>query len=75
MGLWQIAQAASVIGRPIHTVYPVRGECTIRNDFHRIFFPVNYPTNGDDNPIVIMWTGVTSGGAPIHFVPLVTDHE
>ena len=75
MGLWQLGQAASVIGKLIHTIYPVRGQSTLRNDFHRIFFPVNYPTSGDERPIVIMWTAVTPGGAPIHFVPLVTDNE
>ena len=73
MGIWQLAQAASVLGIPIHTIYPVRGQCTIRNDFHRIFFPVDYPTTSDDNPVVIMWTGVKRGTAPVHFIPLLTD--
>ena len=71
MGIWQLAQAASVLGTPIHTIYPVRGDSTLRNDFHRIFFPVNYPTTSDDNPVVIMWTGMRPGAAPIHFVPLI----
>ena len=55
MGLWQIAQAASVLDTPIHTIYPIRGESTLCNDFHRIFFPVQYLTTKlDDNPIVII---------------------
>ena len=74
-GIWQIAQAASVLGVPIHTIYPVRGESNLRNDFHRIFFPVNYPTIADDEPIVIMWTGMSSGAAPIHFVALLKNSQ
>ena len=37
MGIWQLAQAASVFEIPVHTIYPVCGECTIRNDFHWMF--------------------------------------
>ena len=60
MGLWQLAQASSVLGIPLHTIYPVRGDSTLRNDFHRMFFPVNYPPSADNEPIVIMWTGTCS---------------
>ena len=75
MGLWQLAQASSVIGIPIHTIYPHRPG-TIRNDFHRIFFPVDYPvTTSDDNPLVIMWTGIHQGSVPVHFVPLLKNPQ
>ena len=76
MGLWQLSQAASVLGVPIHTIYPHRSG-TIRNDFHRIFFPVEYPVDidDDDNPIVIMWTGLKRGTVPIHFVPLLRNPQ
>ena len=30
MGIWQLAQTASVLGVPLHTVYPVCGESTLR---------------------------------------------
>ena len=70
MGLWQLAQASSVFGVPLHTIYPVRGS-SIRNDFHRIFFPLEYPPERDDEPLVIMWTGMTQGSVPVHFVPLL----
>ena len=53
MGLWQLAQSTSVLSVPVHMIYPVRGESTIRNDFHRIFFPVDKMTK-DEKPIVIM---------------------
>ena len=69
MGLWQLAQASSVLGIPLHTIYPVRGD--IGQDFHRIFFPVEYPASSDDIPIVIMWTGLRTGSVPVHFVPLI----
>ena len=71
MGLWQLAQASSVLGIPLHMIYPVRGESTLRNDFHRIFFPVNYQPTNDNEPIIIMWTGLRRGSVPIHFVPLL----
>ena len=72
MGLWQLAQSASVLHTPIHTIYPVHGESTLRHDFHRIFFPVNYSAAADDDPIVNMWTGLAKGAVPIHFVPLLS---
>ena len=77
MGLWQLAQAASVLNTPIHTIYPVCGESTLRNDFNRIFFPVDYSDRDtdDSNPVVIMWTDLQRGGVPIHFVPLLSDKQ
>ena len=71
MGLWQLAQASTVLRIPLHTIYPVRGHSTLRNDFHRMFFPINYPAVTDNEPIVIMWTGLTHGAVSIHFVPLL----
>ena len=76
MGLWQLAQAASVLQRPIHTIYPVHGESTNRNDFNRMFFPVEYTTAEiNDDPIIIMWTGLSVRAVPIHFVPLLSTQE
>ena len=75
MGLWQLAQAASVLSIPIHTIYPVRGESTIRYDFNRIFFPIEYPAERGEEPLVIMWTGMQPGTVPIHFVPLLSAHS
>ena len=72
LGLWQLAQLASVLGIPVHMIYPIRGESAIRNDFNRMFFPVSYNANGqDDDPLVIMWTGLQRGGVPNHFIPLL----
>ena len=75
MGLWQIAQASSALGVPVHTIYPVRGDSSIRQDFHRMFFPVHYGHTSDDEPLVIMWTGLKRGSVPIHFIPLLEDDQ
>ena len=76
MGLWQLAQTATVLGVPVHTIYPHRGESTIRNDFNRTFFPVEYPTETpDEEPLFIMWIGLRRGTVPIQFVPLLRKPE
>ena len=41
MGLWQLAQAASILDAPIQSVYPDCGDPIMRTDFNRFFFPVN----------------------------------
>ena len=64
MGLWQLAQAALVLSIPIHTIYPVRGESTIRYDFIRIFFSIEYPAERYEEPLVVMWTGIQPGTVP-----------
>ena len=71
MGIWQLAQASLVLGVLLHTIYPIHGECSIRKDFNRMFFPINFPPHSDYEPVVIMWIGVLRGGVPIHFVPLL----
>ena len=75
LGLWQLAQSSTVLGVPIHTIYPHRAG-SIRNDFHRIFFPVDFPVDiSDEEPLVIMWTGMRSGSVPVHFVPLLKNPQ
>ena len=50
MGLWQIAQAASVLNIPIRSIYPVGGDSIMRMDFNRWFFPCGYNgTSKDEN--------------------------
>ena len=71
MGLWQLTQASTVLGTPLHTIYHVREESTLQNDFHRMFFPVNYPATADNDPVVIMWTGLRPGSVPVYFVPIL----
>ena len=60
MGLWQLSQVSSVFGVPIHTIYPVHGKCTIRKDFNRMFFPIDYTgRDHDEEALVIMWTALS----------------
>ena len=71
MGLWQLAQAASVLGCTIQSVYPQGGDPLMRLDFHRHFIPVLQNKPNEDSKIMIMWTGIRKGEVPCHFVPLV----
>ena len=43
----------------------------MRHDFNRIFFPVEYNNETSDEPLIVMWTGLKKGFAPVHFVPLL----
>ena len=76
LGLWQLVQLSSVLGIPVHMIYPLRGESfNIRNDFHHMFFPVTSPVVVDNEPLVIMWTGMRRAVVPIHLVPLLKNPE
>ena len=70
MGLWQIAQAATVLDVPIQSVYPSGCDIEMRKDFHRFFHPVTRKPSFSDQ-IIIMWTGLRRGHSPLHFVPLL----
>ena len=71
MGLWQFAQASSVLNLPIQSVFPEGGDPIMRMDFHRVFFPVNYIPESNADNIRIMWTSVQRNCVPNHFVPLL----
>ena len=72
MGLWQLAQAASVINVPIQSIYPEGcSDPVMRLDFHWTFFPVQYNEETSDDRIFVMWTNMHKGCAPVHFVPLL----
>ncbi len=75
MGAWQLAAAASVLGIPIKSVYPVYGAATVRAELHRIFWPRKVSCVVS-KPVKILWTH-TSGARlepkiwrPNHFVLL-----
>ena len=72
MGLWQIAQASTVLNTPIQSVYPTTGDPLFRQHFNRYFFPI---TNGNaqelSDKIVIMWTSSQKNWVPNHFIPLL----
>ena len=60
MGLWQIAQASSVLGVPIHSVYLGKHEYC-----HRFFYPVSNMVSNTE-PVSILWTSAESGGSIGH---------
>ena len=72
MGLWQLAQMSSVLNTPLRSVYPEGTDAIMRLDFNRIFFPVQYDEETSNEALIVMWTGLTKGSLPIHFVPLLT---
>ena len=71
MGLWQIAQASSVIKMPIQSVYPEGTDPIMHQDFNRLFFPVDCDPANCGDMIMIMWTSVQPNCVPAHFVPLL----
>ena len=36
MGMWQIWAASNVLGRPIRSVFPMRGSAAFHSDFNRL---------------------------------------
>ena len=71
MGLWQIAQAATVLNTPIQSVYPEGADSLMRLDFNRIFFLIDYNESTDTDPIIVMWTSAKKECPPFHFAPLL----
>ena len=71
MGLWQLAQAATVLNMPIRSVYPMGCDIVMRRDFDRWFFPLDFTGSTEDGYITIMWTPIYKEAVPSHFVPLV----
>ena len=71
-GLWQMAQAANVLRRPVISVYPNELHEGMRLDFNRTFYCVDNRYN-ERQPVVIMWTPmqVAENSLPVHFVPLL----
>ena len=70
MGLWQIEQAACVLGIHVQSVYPEYSDDIMRHDFNRLFFP-NHCENTDDL-VMIMRTSIRRNTPPAHFVSLLT---
>ena len=71
MGLWQIAQASSVLNVPIQSVYPKGGDPIMWHEFNRWFFPINCTKENNAESLTVMWTSVFENSLPMHFVPLL----
>ena len=67
-GIWQIHQAASVLGWPIHTIFPHCALLKLRKDHNRLVLPRRMIRNEN---VFLMWTqsSIDSLGFN-HFVPL-----
>ena len=70
MGMWQVFQASSILGRPIISVFPERGNPSYRNYFNRTVYPWN-KEHRSNQPLTIMWAPSVAGGPINHFVPLL----
>ena len=70
MGMWQIWAATHVLGRPVHSVFPMRESPAFHSDFNRLCVPFNTPLRKKES-FVIMWTPTVHNGRIHHFVPLL----
>ena len=71
LGLWQLAQAATVLNSPIQSIYPEGGDAMMRLDFNRMFFPIKENVETHTEPICVLWTSAQKGSPPMHFMPLL----
>ena len=70
MGIWQIFQAANVIGHLIRSVYP-NSNTNIRLDLNRVVYCFNDMQNPSE-VLNTMWTPTqVANTRPCHFVPLL----
>ncbi len=56
LGIFHIAAAASVLKRPVFSVYPLYGGHTVQGDIHRLFLP---RVSEHKDQVYIMWTNTT----------------
>ena len=63
MGIWHLAAIASILERPVKSVYPTYAGYNIRNDINRIFYP---RFTIKEEPVYIMWTNTTGTDTPEH---------
>ena len=72
-GIWQVFALASVLGCPVCSVYPRKGNPSVRADLNRRILPRAQTSNRE---VYIMWTSVRTDQTsehwvPNHFVPLL----
>ncbi|XP_052061252.1 uncharacterized protein LOC127701423 isoform X1 [Mytilus californianus] len=74
MGIWQIFALASVLGRPLQSVYPNRGNPNVRKDLNRSILPREMESN---TPAYILWSSnindemTYAHWIPNHFCPIL----
>ena len=71
MDIWQYRQVANALNVIVEGVYAHRNYTNTQKDHTRIF----YPLDRDEGPVelVIMFTPMTFGDNPNHFVPMLKD--
>ncbi|XP_060601076.1 vertnin-like [Ruditapes philippinarum] len=74
MGIWQMFALSSVLGAPIKSVYPNKGNPKVREDLNRLILP---RSAAKFKQIYILWTNTRDDipavhWTPNHFVPLLT---
>ena len=71
-GLWQMAQAANILRRPVLSIYPTELHDGMCLDFNRKFMCIDNRYN-ERNSVKIIWTPmqVSRNSYPVHFVPLL----
>ena len=71
MGIWQVFQAANVIGHPIRSIYPENSNPNISLDLNRVVYCFNNMQNPSE-VLNIMWTLTqVANTKPCYFVPLL----
>lgn len=71
MGIWQIFAMASVLQALVFSVYPQKGNPSVRKHLHRLIYPRRRAT---EDTFVIMWTSTREHlrqWMPNHFVPVL----
>ena len=69
--MWQLYQAANIIGYPIYSIFPTGNIEEYRSRSNRIILPITYCLR-DKNPVAIMWTKTSMQTMnPNHFVPVM----
>ena len=78
MGIWEICALATVLQRPVFSVYPQLGNPGVRADLHRLVLPRPFSNTfvPCKEPLMIMWTSnrhdmTKSNWVPNHFVPVI----
>ena len=74
LGIFQLAQAANVFSSRIRCVVPDKGIGDHRNDFNRMFYPLDIQKRNHAGHFIgmsIMFTKARSGGSLTHFVALL----
>ncbi|KAJ8300918.1 hypothetical protein KUTeg_022437 [Tegillarca granosa] len=75
MGMWQVLALSSVLKIPVFSIYPNKGNPSVRADLNRMVYP-RLNREEDDRVASIMWTTTRldmndQNWIPNHFVPVL----